>query len=166
MTPNKKRESLAEFLFKEPRRPFSRYCVFADYLRIFLLFFRLSRRYTISSIYIYFFFAVGKQSLRKTPYLPNYICHATAVYLWKKLRFTAIFLVLPTSQFDSFINPIINTKNASETNATNNTPTNLKKERILAPPMFNAGLRQRCQPHTFRPTLPAPTKKKSTSDAT
>ena len=71
MTPNKKRESLAEFLFKEPRRPFSRYCVFADYLRIFLLFFRLSRRYTISSIYIYFFFRGRKTIITQNAIPPE-----------------------------------------------------------------------------------------------
>ena len=66
-----------------------------------------------------------KRSLRKTPYLPNNKCYTSAVYLRRKLVFSAIFLEPLTDQFDSFFNP----KNTSETNATNNNipPTFSKK---------------------------------------
>ena len=58
----------------------------------------------------------GNHALRKTSYLPNHVCYPSAVYLRRKLTFTALFWVrLKYYQFDTFFNP----KNASETNATN-----------------------------------------------
>ena len=44
--------------------------------------------------------------------------YAFAVYLGKKLSFTAILLELLTDEFDAFFNP----KNTSETNAKSNSP--------------------------------------------
>ena len=58
-----------------------------------------------------------------TPYEKRHtsqtVCYAPAVYLRRKLTFTAIFLVLLTDRFHAFFNPT----HASETNATSNTPT-------------------------------------------
>ena len=57
------------------------FCVQADYLsKIFISFFHFEQKHTISSIHWYIL-AVGTHALRKTPYLPIRICHASAVYL-------------------------------------------------------------------------------------
>ena len=113
--------------------------------------------HTISSTYT-IYSSNRKHALRKTPYLPNHICYAAAVYFRRELTFTAIFLFLPTDYFDEC--PI----NASETAATNNTPT--KNVRVLAPPMlFNVELLCQCQLLIFRP-IPASNEPLSTSDAT
>ena len=71
------------------------------------------------------FLAVGNtppNGIRKTPYLPNHICYASAVYLGRKPTFATIFLARPKNKIDAFFNP----KNASEMNARNNTPPTRK----------------------------------------
>ena len=112
----------------------------------------LRRSYTNSGIYIYS--SGTNHDLRKTPYLPNPICYASAIYLGRNLTFTAIFWVLLTDQFDAF-----NPKNASETNATKNTPPTSKpyeftRHRCCLPLNFgdnaNHSHFDRCQPLTDR----------------
>ena len=68
---------------KEPRRALKKNT------HIYICIFFLRRSPTISSIYC----LNRKHSLRKTSYLPNHICNASAVYPRRKLTFTAIFLV-------------------------------------------------------------------------
>ena len=88
------------------------------------MFFFWGRSNTIAGIYTYS--SGRKHTLRKTPYLPNHICYASAVYLTRKLTFTAIFSARPTDQFGAIFNP----KNTSETNATNNTPSTWKTYKL------------------------------------
>ena len=64
------------------------------------------------------YISVRKHALHKTPYLPNNISYASAVYLGRHITCTVLFLVRLTYRFGAFFNP----KNASEANATNNTP--------------------------------------------
>ena len=92
-------------------------CVFRwlleqKYMPDFFFFFFLSRRNISPGIYI---LALGSTPYGKKAYLPNQTYKSSAVYLRRKLTFTAIFLVLTTNQFDAFFNP----KNASDRNATN-----------------------------------------------
>ena len=68
-----------------------------------------SRIYTISSIYV---LAVGN-----TPYGEWMI----AVYIWRKLAFTAIFFLLLPDQFDAFFNP----RNVSEMKSINIKPPSI-----------------------------------------
>ena len=44
-----------------------------------------------------------KHAFRKTLYLPNHICYASAVYLRGKVGLTVIFLGSPTNSFDAFL---------------------------------------------------------------
>ena len=55
--------------------------------------------------YILRSFSSGKHALRKASYLPSHICPASAVYLRRKLTFTAIFLAQLTDHFDASFNP-------------------------------------------------------------
>ena len=73
--------------------------------------------------------AVGKHSLRKTPYLPSHICYASdsAVYLKRKLTFTVVVSGRQTNPFDAFFSP----KNAASSK---------ENVRVLAPPMINGCL--------------------------
>ena len=103
---------------KKPRRAFL-FCVLVAYFnkKPTMVYFFLFEQKLYYFQYIYC--SVRKHALRKTRYLPNHICYASAVYLTTKLTFTAIFLVLLSDQFDAFSNP----KNTSETNTSNTPPT-------------------------------------------
>ena len=102
---------------KEPRRAFFFLCLYI-YLNgktthcIFCIF----PFCTEAMLFLtYIHFSGRKHALRKTSYLPNHICFASAVCLRRKLTLTAILLVRLTCQFDVIVNP----ENASETNGTN-----------------------------------------------
>ena len=84
-------------------------------------------------------------------YLSNRTSVVIAVYLRRKVTFTAIFFVLLPDQFDAF-----NPKNISKSNnilyVSLHLLVNLKNVRVLARPMlFNIELRGQCEPLTFPP---------------
>ena len=119
-----------------------------------IIFFFLSRSYSISGIINV---SGRKHALRKTAYRPNQTWKSSAVYLRRKLTFAAIFLVLLTSQFDAIFNP----KNASDTNATNNTPPTSKTyEFSRHRSCLKIELRRQSKPLPFRP-MPAPNDRKA-----
>ena len=95
------------------------FCVFALIVWVGIFFFFLRKRSAISSIFASYIFSGREHALRKTAYVPVQTWKSSAVYLRRKLTFTATFLVRLTYQLDAFFNP----KHASDTNSTNNTPS-------------------------------------------
>ena len=92
-----------------------------------------------------------KHAFRKTAYLPNRTCVASSVTYYMKAYIHPNIFGQVSDQFDAFFNP----KNASENNAKRylrHILVNLKKVRVLAPPMsFSIELRRQCQPVIFQP---------------
>ena len=117
----------------------------------------------VQQLYLVYIYSSGrKHASRNTPILPNHICYASAVYLKRKLKFTAIFSLPLTDQFAVFTQP----ENTSRDERDKQHSAKLKNVRVVAPPtLLCVELRRQSQPLTFRP-MPASTGLYITSDTT